>query len=327
MTSKNFKTFAQGLLIVKTQNSSFNSDFSGLPRRLPDNYGTIYATDKALKYCVRRYLYDKGEKIFVWRRYKKDRNPCNLEENYNLVFGKKPSGDKRDVIKHLASALDVRLFGATFAASNTNVSLTGTAQISYGIDKFGENLFFNNQILSPYADSKASDKGKEAKQQTLGNETKTLESHYVYDFVINPNNLMNSMDVDDAKTSESLLQESDIELFKEAMCRGVSSVTSASKLGSDSELFLFVEMKSDEKNGKIESYILPMMKDHVKISNENGKTVIDLEELFEIFQKTYKKYISNVELYYDDNETELKGIEKFPTKKKHLVTLEEIDDK
>ena len=53
MSSKPYNKFAQGIFIVKARNSSFNSDFSGLPRRLPDNTGTIYATDKALKYCVK----------------------------------------------------------------------------------------------------------------------------------------------------------------------------------------------------------------------------------------------------------------------------------
>ena len=325
MTSNHFKKFAQGILIIKAKNSSFNSDFSGLPRRLPDNNGTIYATDKALKYCVRRYLYDKGEKVFVWRRYKKDGNPCNIDDNYNQVFNSKDSNNKLDIATKLSSALDVRLFGATYAGK-TNVSLTGTTQISYGINKYDENIFFNNQILSPYADLKASEKGKEAKQQTLGNETKTSEAHYVYDFVINPNNLINSLIYDDKKT-KSLLQESDVEIFKEAMCRGVSNTTSASKIGSDAELFMFIEMNASEKDGKIDSYILPMMKDHVKINKSNGKTTIDLEELFIMFAKDYKKCISSIELYYDANETELSGIDKFPVKKRHIVTMEEIYDR
>lgn len=323
MTSKDFKKFAQGIIIVKAQNSSFNSDFSGLPRRLPNNDGTIYATDKALKYCIRRYLHDKGENVFVWRRYNKDGNPCKITENYEQVFGEKAK-TKQGVIAKLASTIDVRLFGATYPESDKNVSITGTTQISYGVNKFAENLFFNNQIMSPYANS---EKKEEAKQQTLGNETKTLEAHYVYDFVINPNNLINSLALNEKVSDTPLLQESDIELFKEAMCRGVSHVTSASKIGSDAELLMFVEMNANEKAGRIESYILPMMKDHVKINKNGRKTTIDLEEIFTVFKKDYKKQISGVELYYDNNETELSGIDKFPVKKIHIVTLEEIRDR
>jgi len=324
MVTRPYNRFAQGLLIVRAKNSSFNSDFSGLPRRLPDKYGTIYATDKALKYCVRKYLLDKGESVFVWRRYKKDGNPCNIIENYEQVFDAKQQKNKQDVVAKLASAIDVRLFGATYAA-DVNVSLTGTTQISYGVNKFNENLFFNNEILSPYADVTAKEKGKEPKQQTLGNETKTLEAHYVYDFVINPNNLISSLEsIPKEKREKLLLQESDVELFKEAMCRGVSSVISASKIGSDSELFMFVEMNASEIDGKIESHILPLMKDHVKVTNNDEKTTIDLESLFTSLTESYKKHISCIELYYDNNDTEIIGIDKFPVKKRHIVTMEEI---
>ena len=318
MTGKPFKKFAQGILIVRAQNSSFNSDFSGLPRRLPNKSGTIYATDKALKYCVRKYLYDKDEKVFVWRRYKKDGSPCNIDDNYEQVFGSKPSKNKQDVVSKLASAIDVRLFGATYAG-DTNVSLTGTVQISYGINKFNENLFFNNEILSPYANREKAD----AEQQTLGNETKTLEAHYVYDFVINPNNLIGSLEFSKEKT-ELLLQESDLEAFKESMCRGVQYVTSSSKIGSDAELFMFIEMNANQKGERIESHILPLMKNHIRIRKNGEKTVIDLDDVFTFLKKDYHKYISSVEIYYDDNETEVNGTDKFPVKKKHIVTLEEI---
>lgn len=317
--SKDYKKFAQGLLIVKSHNSLFNSDFSGLPRRLPDDKGTIYATDKALKYCIRKYLHDKQEKIFVWRRYKEDSKPCNIDENYEQCFDSKAKNDKKQkVISNLLSAIDVRLFGATYAG-DTNVSLTGNIQISYGVNKFEQNVFFNNQILSPYANKSKSD----AEQQTLGDETKTLEAHYVYDFVVNPNNLISSLEFSKEKKN-SLLQESDVELFKESMCRGIGSVTSASKIGSDSELFLFVEMKSDEENGKINSQLIPLMKDLIEITKEDKKIVINLTDIFKAFKGRYEEYISSVELYYDDSTTELKGIEGFPVKKRHIVTLEDI---
>src|SRR3989338_9852964 len=123
--NKPYSTFAQGIFIVKAKNSSFNSDFSGLPRRLPDKNGTIYATDKALKYCIRRYLLDDNkEKIFVWRRYDENNVPLDINQNYQKVFGeeipKRKTGkkdeevpDKKKIIQKLASVLDVRLFGVT----------------------------------------------------------------------------------------------------------------------------------------------------------------------------------------------------------------------
>lgn len=317
-----YDKFAQGLLIVKAKNSSFNSDFSGLPRRLPDNHGTIYATDKALKYCIRKYLLEHNAKVFVWRRYNEKRKPLDIDENYENVFGKTDT-DKKTIVTNLVNATDVRLFGVTYAGKNANVSITGSTQISYGVNKFDENLFFNNSILSPYQNLN----DENAKQQTLGNETKTLEAHYVYDFIINPNNLISSLDFLEEKDKEKLLlQESDIAIFKESMCKGVSNVTSASKIGSDSELFLFIEMKSDKKNGVIESHILPLMKDQIKVNNKDGKTVIELQDVFKSLTNSYKKYISNIELYYDNNTTNVIGIEGLPVKKKHIVTLEDINE-
>jgi CRISPR-associated protein Csh2 len=332
MENKPYNKFAQGLLIVRAKNSSFNSDFSGLPRRLPDDYGTIYATDKALKYCVRKYLHDKGEKVFVWRRKDpKTGLPFNIDKNYIYFFKEIPKKkikmnkkeeeivDKNEMLMNILSLIDSRLFGFTYAGE-TNISVTGPIQLSYGINKMNENQFYTNQILSPYQDVKK----EEAQQQTLGSETKTLEAHYVYDFVINPNNLISTLEFIPEEKSKLLLQESDITLFKEAMCRGVSSVTSSSKIGSDSELFMFVEMNANKKDGKVESHILPLMKDHVKINNNDGKTTIDLESVFTSLNTSYKKYISSIELYYDNNETKISGIDKFPVKKRHIVTLEEI---
>jgi hypothetical protein len=110
------------------------------------------------------------------------------------------------------------------------------------------------------------------------------------------------------------------------MCKGVSNVTSASKIGSDSELFLFIEMNADEKNGRIESHILPLMKDLVKISNKNGKTTIDLQDVSKSLIKSYKKCISSIELYYDNNTTNINGMDGLQVKKRHIVTLEDINE-
>lgn len=335
MTEQQYKTFAQGLLIVRAKNSSFNSDFSGLPRRLPDNLGTIYATDKALKYCIRKYLHDKGEKLFVWRRSDRDTGlPYNIDKNYNSLFGDFPMMsikkegkktediDKNKILTNILECIDSRLFGFTYTGK-TNISVTGPIQLSYGINKITENQFYSNQILSPYQNYNK----KEDKQQTLGNETKTLESHYVYDFTINPNNLINSLESVDKKQKETkYLQKSDVEEFKESMCRGVSSVTSSSKIGSDSELFLFIEMNSDEKDGLIQSNILPLMKDLVNIDSKDGKTVIDLSAVSNNLTKNYTKYINNVEMYYDDSITSVVGMNGLPVTKKHIVTLDDIDD-
>jgi CRISPR-associated protein Csh2 len=52
--STSFKNRVFGCAIIKSINSNYNADFSHQPRTLPD--GTVYATDKTLKYSIRNYM-------------------------------------------------------------------------------------------------------------------------------------------------------------------------------------------------------------------------------------------------------------------------------
>lgn len=67
-----FKNRVFGCVVVKSINSNYNADFSHQPRTLPD--GTVYATDKALKYAIKNYLKDmyNDEKIFYFKRFNED---------------------------------------------------------------------------------------------------------------------------------------------------------------------------------------------------------------------------------------------------------------
>ena len=341
-----YKKFAQGIFIVKSKNSSFNSDFSGLQKRLPDEEGTIYATDKALKYCIRKYLYDNGEKVFTWRRNdKKTGLPFNINNNYNFLFKEIPKTevkegnkkkeviDKIKMLSSLLSTIDSRLFGFTYAGE-TNLSVTGSTQISYGINKLKESQFYSNQILSPYQDVTK----EKAQQQTLGSETKTLEAHYVYDFIINPNNLISDIEfIEENDRQKLLLSQEDIDKFKEAICKGVNYVNSASKIGCEGELLLFIESdtKEDEKTKKLKGTLLPLMKDLIKIKkpeNDEEKIKIDLSGVFEKVakyllkekdSKDNNKYL--IEIYYNPDFTQLDGVNNnFNVSEKNIITLKEI---
>ncbi|MBU0591328.1 type I CRISPR-associated protein Cas7 [Candidatus Micrarchaeota archaeon] len=108
-TDVNYTKFACGIFIVRADNANFNADFSGMPRELPD--GRIYSTDKALKYCIRKYLHEvTGENVFVWRRYNADGNPFTLQENMarSDLKGSNP-------LEKALNNIDIRLFGATLA--------------------------------------------------------------------------------------------------------------------------------------------------------------------------------------------------------------------
>ncbi len=342
---KPYTKFAQGIFIVKSKNSAFNSDFSGLPRRLPDENGTIYATDKALKYCIRKYLLDKGELVFVWRRYGESGDPISLEENYKKfieLLKEKEEIDKNykvddkeknsAIITNLLKAIDIKLFGVTFAKKSKkkeeqrNLSITGPVQLSYGVNKLNENTFYNNDILSPYITE------EEKKQSTIGNETKTLEAHYVYDFVINPNNLIDDLEFLDKEEREKLiLTEDDVDKFKEAICKGVNYVNSTTKIGSEGELLLFVELKTEEdkESKKLEGTFLPLLKDLVKIEEENNRTKIDLTEVFNVLNG-YSDQVEKIEIYYNPSLSEILGVPEdeggLNIEKFDIITLEKIDE-
>lgn len=286
---KNYTKFGYGLFLLKSKNSLFNADFSHEPRQLPDENGTFYATDKSLKYCIRRYIHDiKGEKnVFFWRRNNKDLKPYDLGDNYKFMFGEDPP--KKNNLKAetaLMSCWDVRIFGATFAESDCNVSITGPAQISYGLNKTAENQKYSSQILSPFRDSK--EEKKEAKARTLGNESKALESHLAFDYVINPKTLR-----------EPKLTDEDVDWFKEAICKGVSYVNSAAKIGSESEFMLYVESDTHST--------LPLMKDLLDVSTENGKTKVNLKRIADML---YSYGITHIEVYYAPSFVEIGGIPK-----------------
>ncbi len=85
--SNEFKNRVFGCAIIKSINSNYNADFSHQPRTLPD--GTVYATDKALKYSIRNY-WDKvsNEKVFYFKSLNEKLQPRTLDERYLNFFEK-----------------------------------------------------------------------------------------------------------------------------------------------------------------------------------------------------------------------------------------------
>ncbi|MDR6197582.1 type I CRISPR-associated protein Cas7 [Siphonobacter sp. SORGH_AS_0500] len=84
-----------GCVVIKSVNSNYNADFTHQPRTLPD--GTVYATDKALKYTVRNYLKKAypDDKVFYFKTMDSDFKPRTLDESYVLYFGDFPKKSKK----------------------------------------------------------------------------------------------------------------------------------------------------------------------------------------------------------------------------------------
>jgi CRISPR-associated protein Csh2 len=285
--SNSFKNRVFGCAIIKSVNSNYNADFSHKPRTLPNS--VVYATDKALKYSVRNYWKNAlQEKVFYTKSLSGDLSPRDLGETYEEHFGKTTESDAKKmrllVLQNLLTMIDVRLFGGTFAEKKANISIHGTAQITHGVNRFGENVIYSEQIMSPFRNS--SEKGDNSAMTTLGTQSKLQEGHYVHHFSVNPQNIA---DYAERVNSEGLTQE-DIDKLKEGLRKGVSYYDSSAKAGSENEVLLWVQLKEGSK------IVLPSF---VELVIVNEKREIDLGKIKDLLAKAHiKSDIEAIELYY-----------------------------
>lgn len=305
-----FENRVFGCVIVKSINSNYNADFSHQPRTLPD--GTVYATDKALKYAIKNYLKDmyEDEKIFYFKRFDSDFKPLSLDEAYDRMFiENKGTKDKTVVAKDILSCLDIRLFGATFAKkgrtsdSNIAISIHGPVQINHGVNVWHENNIFSEQIMSPFRNPKTKDDetGK-SDASTLGRQSRLQEGHYLHHFSINPNNLRDIIAL--AGENAMAVSNEDIMKLKDAMRKGVTYYDSAAKAGTDNELMVWIQLKAGSK------VVLPNINSLItkdKLKKENGKMILDLAEVSAIVEK-YNKDIESFELYYQSENTNVTNV-------------------
>lgn len=283
-----------GCVIIKSINSNYNADFSHQPRTLPD--GTVYATDKVLKYSVRHWLKktSPSDKVFYFKSLSELMQPRDLGDTYNLHFGDFPKKEKgkeaearKQVLKNLLTCVDVRLFGGTFAEEGFNLSIHGTSQITHGVNRFPENAIYSEQIASPFRN--ANEKSTDSMQTTLGTQFKLREGHYVHHFSVNPQNLA---DLATLSSGESLNEE-DITKLKAGLSRGVTLYDSSAKAGTENELLLWVQLKADSK------LVLPSFVELVDIRDDKART-IDLSKVSAVLARPHvQAAIEKIEIWYD----------------------------
>ena len=266
-----FKKRVYGCAIVKAINSNYNADFSGQPRTLPD--GIVYATDKAFKYSIKKFLKDAYENVdvFYMKTLNDNMNPRSLNERYENLFRAKPKDEtKKDVVKNLLSCLDVKLFGATFTSGSTSVSVHGPVQINHGVNIWKDNNIYTEQITSPFRNEKKDeDPDTEKSMTTIGRQSRLEEGHYLHHFSINPGNLD---DISEIVGEDVKLSTADIDKLKVGMRRGVTWYDSASKAGCENEMLVWVEL--NKEGSKL---VLPSFATLIKLEEEkeNGKCVYD----------------------------------------------------
>ncbi len=295
-----FKNRVFGCVVIKALNANYNADFSHQPRTLPD--GTVYATDKALKYTVRNYL-DKqfeNEIVFYFKSLNEEMQPRDLDQTFEKHFGEFPKAEKgkdgavkvrKQVLAKLLECIDIRLFGGTFASKDANLSLHGTTQFTHGVNKFVEGIIYSEQISSPFRNS--NEKSTDSMQTTLGTQFKLKEGHYVHHLSVNPRNLEEMSKAVDGDG----VTEDDIAKLKEALRCGATFYDSSSKAGVENELLLWVQLKEGSK------IVLPSFVEMVTV-DADGK--IDLTKVKTILAKPHiAPEIERIELYYNTDVTQV----------------------
>lgn len=337
---KEFNNRAYGALIVSAINANYNADFSGQPRTLPN--GDIYATDKSTKYPIKKYIKDlyTDEKVLYFKRFnpkKDDFIPFSLTEAFCEMFPSlaelpessknkekkseenaespesdnskekiKLKGTKKEIAKALLSCIDIRLFGATFAAKgadkkdNVAISVHGPVQINYGVNLWKEGQIYSSQIMAPFRNP--GEDGNDDKQATtLGRQSRLDEGHYLHHFSINPQNLKDIIAI--AGEGSESVSNNDIEILKESMRRGVSWYDSTSKAGCDNEILVWVQLN---ENSKI---VLPNFTTLIGLlpDKKDGKCVYDFSKLKTALDKI-KSEIALSEVFYNKENTQIDNL-------------------
>jgi len=295
-----------GIIGIGVKMANWNADFTGRPKSTSN--GEIFGSDKALKYTMKKMWESEGKKVLYIKSWKEEKDsviPKKLSERYAELFGaidKKTS--TKEVIKNLFSAIDVKNFGATFAEEGQNISITGAVQFGQGFNKFDDTNIEVQDILSPFTDSKADAKGKEAKQSTLGTKITVDEAHYFYGFSINPKAYDEYKEIlgDDFEG----YTKDDFEEFKRVALISATAFDTNSKFGCENEFALFVECNEDD-------CYLPDLSDYIEFDSQNRE--VDLSKVEQLIGDR-----ANIEVYSNPYKIKVKTTKPH----KNIITKEPI---
>ncbi|MFA6136776.1 MAG: type I CRISPR-associated protein Cas7 [Sulfurimonas sp.] len=290
MSNTEFENRVYGCVVVKAINANYNADFNGLPRRLKSD-GSFYATDKSFKWLVRNYIKKnhESEKVLFTKQLNENFEAIDLDKAFDKLE------QKANVLFTLLECIDVRLFGATFAAKGKQLSLHGVVQVTHATDLYGKGKVYTDEILAPFT--------------AIGSMSKATEAHYIHNFSINPKNLSSWKNVikkeksllDDGKeNSLKLLSQNDINILKNAFNNAATFYDSHSKSGVENELSIYVTLKENS------ILTLPNFAQFVKFTKgENGdKNSFDLSNLISYLSKeNIAKEIVSIDIYVIDELT------------------------
>lgn len=279
------KNMVYGVMGIRVRNGMFNAAWDKYPVR--DAKDNIIASPYALQYCMKEEWKRRGSNVLGLKEVKEDGTYCTLKGKYELMFGKKSK--KTDTLNNLLGCKDVLNFGVVYT-EKPNIAIRGTVQFSTGINKYKDTEILERTVLSPYA----SDEGKS--MTTNGEEIFLDEAHYIYDYVLNPNEYDQYINDEFEGYTEKHYED-----FKETSLVAVTKTNSKTKKGCYNEFALFIKMKED-----ICFLALNDLQQYIEVYKEENKIIYDLTTLSSILNKIKDK-IESVEMYYLDNVINIKG--------------------
>ena len=319
-----------GVLGISSIMANWNADFTGYPKTTSD--GSVFGSDKALKYPMKKMWDNNGEKVLYIKSMKLSEGkkgevvlvPRALKERYEQIFdvkNLKDCKDSKEVLTNLFKAIDVKNFGATFAEEGNNISITGAVQIGQGFNKYEGTSPEEQQILSPFRDASkdwnssktnkknGDEESGEAKNSTLGTKIVSNEAHYFYPFTINPLAYKEFIElgVTDGYTEE------DYNKFKNTSLVSATSFATNSKIGCENEFAIFIETE--------ETLYLPNLSQYINFTKGEDKNIIEIRcsELI----NTVSDKVKSVEIYYNPYttiiESDIKGAKNY-----NIFTKEEV---
>lgn len=281
-----------GVMGISSIMANWNADFSGYPKMT--SKGDTFGSDKAFKYPMKKMWDESGEKvIYIKSMIMQEKNgttsfiPRTLTERYQQLFGTDDVKDAKKVLTNLFSAIDVKNFGATFAEKGNNISITGAVQFGQGFNKYEETMPQEQQILSPFRDSKAVEKskdGEDAKNSTLGTKIVSDEAHYFYPFAINPKAYKEFIELG---VTEGYTED-DYQKFKKAALSAATFFATNAKAGCENEFGIFVETNED--------VYLPNLTESIQFEHHQNDKNIIFVQCGELLKELGEK-ILNVEIY------------------------------
>jgi CRISPR-associated protein Csh2 len=314
-----------GIVGLNSVFANWNADFDKYPKRVN---GKLYASDKALKYVIRRFFEDRGYNVFYRKEaYQKKSGKDSKKEDKGLVAVQtyterfdselkkiNPNITEIDAVTALEFLLgfkDIKMFGtvatlkqkeSTVLKKDFTLGIRGIIQFTHGFNLNENTQIIREQITSQFASNVG-------QMTTIGDMVMVDDADYFYSFSLVEEN---NKDLEKLVQNRIILELSDDEysLFKEACLCAVDNYDSAIKAGCSNSFACFVETDRE--------VCMPQLHEFIKLESEYEKT-LNLDELINYLQNR-KDEIIKTEIYYRPSILKLKNVDKI----KEFVEVKEF---